>query len=181
MGNKQASSKPPSSALTIDPAGRQKRGRVIKTCLVGPQKTGKSSYLSRLEHKPVSATYDQTIGVEFGLITRDIGGEPVKIQVWDTAGAPVFRSITRVSYGETASAAAVDWKQQFCTELDRHNVRNLFEVDCVQRPESVEESFAALLTMIEHLTDAYTEDFTAPGVRMHHPTSGKHLDALFMA
>eukprot|EP00698_Gefionella_okellyi_P009282 TRINITY_DN2352_c0_g1_i1.p1 TRINITY_DN2352_c0_g1~~TRINITY_DN2352_c0_g1_i1.p1 ORF type:complete len:166 (+),score=14.59 TRINITY_DN2352_c0_g1_i1:213-710(+) len=86
-----------------------------------------------------------------------------------------------VSYGETASAAAVDWKQQFCTELDRHNVRNLFEVDCVQRPESVEESFAALLTMIEHLTDAYTEDFTAPGVRMHHPTSGKHLDALFMA
>eukprot|EP00698_Gefionella_okellyi_P009284 TRINITY_DN2352_c0_g1_i4.p1 TRINITY_DN2352_c0_g1~~TRINITY_DN2352_c0_g1_i4.p1 ORF type:complete len:346 (+),score=53.85 TRINITY_DN2352_c0_g1_i4:63-1040(+) len=325
MGNKQSQSTPPSSALPSESAVRHKRGRVIKTCLVGPQKTGKSSYLSRLEHKPVSATYDQTIGVEFGLIIRDIGGEPVKIQVWDTAGAPLFQSITRtyyrgciaavlfvdlsdassltqlqqywqemlpyipttatytatstasdtgsdttsrnsgssgypvvvccthiaadkanavmtvqdvavwmrevgiahseqwmpnrtvmtmrcyadaavtiggtagtvtgtgigqqgaaekaniVSYGETASAAAVDWKQQFCTELDRHNVRNLFEVDCVQRPESVEESFAALLTMIEHLTDAYTEDFTAPGVRMHHPTSGKHLDALFMA
>eukprot|EP00698_Gefionella_okellyi_P017573 TRINITY_DN5160_c0_g1_i2.p1 TRINITY_DN5160_c0_g1~~TRINITY_DN5160_c0_g1_i2.p1 ORF type:complete len:144 (-),score=23.81 TRINITY_DN5160_c0_g1_i2:78-509(-) len=57
---------------------------------------------------------------------------------------------------ETASAPAVDWKQQFATELDRHSVRNLFEVDCIQHPESVEESFAALLKMIEHMPDATT-------------------------
>lgn len=50
---------------------------------------------------------DLTIGVEFGARMVTIDGQPVKLQIWDTAGQESFRSITRSYYRGAAGALLV--------------------------------------------------------------------------
>jgi Ras-related protein Rab-2A len=50
---------------------------------------------------------DFTIGVEFGSRTINIDNTRVKVQLWDTAGQEIFRSITRLYYRNTIGAVLV--------------------------------------------------------------------------
>jgi Ras-related protein Rab-2A len=51
--------------------------------------------------------HDLTIGVEYGTRLIDIEKQPVKLQIWDTAGQESFRSITRSYYRGAAAALLV--------------------------------------------------------------------------
>jgi len=45
--------------------------------------------------------------VEFGTKTIQINGDPIKLQIWDTAGQETFKSITRSYYRGAAAAIVV--------------------------------------------------------------------------
>ena len=50
---------------------------------------------------------DFTIGVEFGSRTINIDDKLIKVQLWDTAGQEIFRSITRSYYRNKSGAILV--------------------------------------------------------------------------
>jgi len=79
----------------------------FKYILVGDSSTGKSSLLSQFVHSTFPNEHDITIGVEFGTKTLDIQGKRIKLQIWDTAGQEVFRSITQNYYRNSAVAICV--------------------------------------------------------------------------
>ena len=73
--------------------------------MVGDAGTGKSLLLLAFTDKRFDAVSEISIGVEFGakMVTMDDGAR-VKVQIWDTAGQELFRSITRSYYMDTAIA-----------------------------------------------------------------------------
>lgn len=62
----------------------------VKVVLVGDSAVGKSSILSRFVDDQFHDTLLSTIGVDFKFRRMQIDGEEVKLQIWDTAGTPVF-------------------------------------------------------------------------------------------
>lgn len=70
---------------------------LLKTLLIGDAGVGKTSLLERFTHGVFPPSY-ATIGVDFGIRTLATTAGRVKMQVWDTAGAERFRSITRSYY-----------------------------------------------------------------------------------
>jgi hypothetical protein len=77
---------------------------VLQRARVG---VGKSCLLLRFTNNSFQFVFDPTIGVEFGSRTVDLNGTQVKLQIWDTAGQEVFRSITRSYYRGAAGALIV--------------------------------------------------------------------------
>jgi len=68
---------------------------------------GKSCLLLQFTDKRFQPVHDLTIGVEFGSRTIQINNNPVKLQIWDTAGQEKFKSITRSYYRGAAGALLV--------------------------------------------------------------------------
>ncbi|CAF3806178.1 unnamed protein product [Rotaria magnacalcarata] len=68
---------------------------------------GKSCLLLQFTDKRFRAVNDTTIGVEFGNQFVTIDGKSIKLQIWDTAGQEIFRSITRSYYRAAAAAFLV--------------------------------------------------------------------------
>lgn len=63
-----------------------------------------------LTHHPplyLSVYLSVWLGVDFGSRMIDLGGEKVKLQIWDTAGQESFRSIARSYYRDAAGALLV--------------------------------------------------------------------------
>jgi len=65
---------------------------------VGDTGVGKSCLLLRFSEGSFKEQHNVTIGVEFGTKSVNINSQPVKLQIWDTAGQESFRSITRSFY-----------------------------------------------------------------------------------
>jgi small GTP-binding protein len=65
----------------------------ISMVVIGDTGVGKSCLLLQFVDKRFSSVHDLTIGVDFGARIVDLGGERVKLQIWDTAGQESFRSI----------------------------------------------------------------------------------------
>lgn len=85
---------------------------LFKVIIIGNTGTGKSSLLTQFTDKRFSTIHDLTIGVEFGskIITindPDKKKYKVKLQVWDTAGQEIFKSITRSYYRDAAGVMLV--------------------------------------------------------------------------
>ncbi|CAN7118705.1 unnamed protein product, partial [Brassica rapa subsp. narinosa] len=68
---------------------------------------GKSWLLLQFTDKRFQPVHDLTIGVEFGARMITIDNKPLKLQIWDTAGQELFRSITRSYYRGAAGALLV--------------------------------------------------------------------------
>ncbi|MBA0733020.1 hypothetical protein Gotri_021353 [Gossypium trilobum] len=68
---------------------------------------GKSCLLLQFTDKRFQPVHDLTIGVEFGARLIGIDNNPIKLQIWDTAGQESFRSITRSYYRGAAGALLV--------------------------------------------------------------------------
>jgi len=80
---------------------------LFKYIIVGDTAVGKSCLLLQFTDKRFQPVHDLTIGVEFGSRTLQINNNPVKLQIWDTAGQEKFRSITRSYYRGAAGALLV--------------------------------------------------------------------------
>eukprot|EP01111_Echinosteliopsis_oligospora_P001487 TRINITY_DN12241_c0_g1_i1.p1 TRINITY_DN12241_c0_g1~~TRINITY_DN12241_c0_g1_i1.p1 ORF type:complete len:206 (+),score=27.76 TRINITY_DN12241_c0_g1_i1:80-697(+) len=80
---------------------------LFKYIIVGDTAVGKSCLLLQFTDKRFQPVHDLTIGVEFGSRTLSISNNPVKLQIWDTAGQEKFRSITRSYYRGAAGALLV--------------------------------------------------------------------------
>ncbi len=126
---------------------------------------GKSSLLVRLTDNRFLSDSEPTVGVEFGsqiipLDAADPKSERIKVQVWDTAGAESFRSITRSYYRGAAGAllvynvahrASFEHAQGWLEDVRKHaeegvsivlvgNMRDLVEDEEVAEAEDVEET-----------------------------------------
>jgi small GTP-binding protein len=71
------------------------------------QGVGKSCLLLRFIDGKFNTRYEVTVGVEFGAKLVNINEDPVKLQIWDTAGQETFKSITRSYYRSAAGALLV--------------------------------------------------------------------------
>ncbi|KAH0794898.1 small GTP-binding protein [Histomonas meleagridis] len=67
----------------------------FKFIVIGSSGVGKTSILKRLIDDQFSAENVSTIGVEYMSTVLEIDGQPIKLQIWDTAGQEKFRSIAK--------------------------------------------------------------------------------------
>ena len=71
---------------------------LYRVVFTGDSDTGKSSLSQRIAIDSFNPTYIATIGVEFLSREIKINGKIIKLQIWDTAGADRYRSITKAYY-----------------------------------------------------------------------------------
>ena len=74
---------------------------LIKLLLIGDQGVGKSSLLLRFSDDSFTTSFITTIGIDFKIKTIELDGKRIKLQIWDTAGAERFRTITAAYYRGT--------------------------------------------------------------------------------
>ena len=66
----------------------------FKVVLAGDHQSGKTSFMLRLSDPENNQIPLPTVGTEFIYYSTDINGITYKLQLWDTAGHEVYRSIT---------------------------------------------------------------------------------------
>lgn len=66
---------------------------IFRICLVGDSGVGKTSLLTRFCDNTFKESYNNTIGVDFRVVTLKYKNIITKLHVWDTAGQERFRSI----------------------------------------------------------------------------------------
>ena len=67
---------------------------IFKILLIGAAETGKTSLLRCYDGRAFEEKYDSTVGVDFIMPVKCLNGIHTKLQIWDTAGADKFRTIT---------------------------------------------------------------------------------------
>ena len=65
----------------------------FKVLILGNAETGKSKIALRINNNKYDDIYDKTIGFEFFSFNIKINNTVVKIQIWDTCGAELYRSL----------------------------------------------------------------------------------------
>lgn len=73
-----------------------------KIILVGDSGVGKSSLLKRAVQRKFTDNYQATIGFEFLLLYYEINGIKIKLQIWDTCGQEMYRSLIQGFYRNTS-------------------------------------------------------------------------------
>ena len=108
---------------------------IFKFIIVGNSAVGKSCLLLRFDEDRFQPIHDVTVGVTFSIKMVQIDGQDVKVQIWDTAGQEIFRSITRSYYRDSACAIIVyDITDRTSFEKVEdwiRDVRNLAPPECV--------------------------------------------------
>jgi len=108
---------------------------IFKFIIVGNSAVGKSCLLLRFDEDRFQPIHDVTVGVTFSIKMVQIEGQDVKVQIWDTAGQEIFRSITRSYYRDSACAIIVyditDRNSFEKVEDWIRDVRNLAPPDCI--------------------------------------------------
>ena len=88
----------------------------VKIVFLGDSTVGKTSIISSFSHGEFIADQTPTIGVCFSLQKIEIGGEIIKMKIWDTAGQEKFRSLTPFYYRDSDLVIfvfAIDSKDSF--------------------------------------------------------------------
>ena len=66
---------------------------IFRICLLGDSGVGKTSLLTRFVDRTFSESYNNTIGVDFRVVTLKYNDIISKVHIWDTAGQERFKSI----------------------------------------------------------------------------------------
>ena len=74
----------------------------FKIIIVGDSGVGKSCFLKRAAQKKFTESYQATIGFEFLLMYYDVNCVKIKLQIWDTCGQEMYRSLIQGFYRNTA-------------------------------------------------------------------------------
>ena len=78
-----------------------------KIVIIGASGVGKTAIVQRLVDDVFSNDKSSTIGVEFTCYNCEIGGETIKLNIWDTAGQEKFRSVSRAYFRNAVGALLV--------------------------------------------------------------------------
>lgn len=70
----------------------------FKYIIIGDSYVGKSSIMANFIHNEFIDTYEITLGVDFGIYNHKINNDNIKVQLWDTAGQEIYKSIIRSYY-----------------------------------------------------------------------------------
>jgi Ras-related protein Rab-8A len=99
---------------------------LIKLLIVGDQGVGKSCLLLRFSDDSYSSSsFIRTVGIDFKIRTVEIDNKRCKLQIWDTAGAERFRSITTTYY---RGAMGILLVYDITDEQSFANLRNWYAV-----------------------------------------------------
>ena len=79
----------------------------FKIIIVGDSGVGKSSLLMRAVQNKFDGNYHATIGFEFLLMHFQVNELKVKLQIWDTCGEEMYRSLIQGFYRNTSLALVV--------------------------------------------------------------------------
>jgi small GTP-binding protein len=80
----------------------------FKISFIGDSRVGKSSLTHRLRHDICSSHVQTTIGVEYeSCIINSINNKKTRLEIWDTAGQEVYRSITKHYYRSSSAIILV--------------------------------------------------------------------------
>jgi small GTP-binding protein len=79
----------------------------LKLVVVGDSGVGKSCFLGRFVHDTYEPEAQPTLGVEFLTKVVSTATHSIQLQMWDTAGQELFRSVTRGYYRGSAAALLV--------------------------------------------------------------------------
>ena len=79
----------------------------FKIIIVGESGVGKSSILKRAVQNKFDESYQATIGFEFLLMHFQINDLKIKLQIWDTCGQEMYRSLVQGFYRNTSLAIVV--------------------------------------------------------------------------
>ena len=80
---------------------------LLKYIIIGDTAVGKSNILTQYVYEKFNEVFQPTLGVEFAAKNTIIENKIYRIQIWDTAGAENFRSITRAYYKNSVCAFIV--------------------------------------------------------------------------
>ena len=78
-----------------------------KIILVGDSSVGKTCILMRAVNNKFSDHYQPTIGFEFLLMYFQVNNIKIKLQIWDTCGQEMYRSLIQGFYRNTAATILV--------------------------------------------------------------------------
>ena len=110
---------------------------LLKYIIIGDSSVGKSNILLKYIHDKFNDDYVTTIGVEFGAKNLNIKDKVYRIQIWDTAGQEMFRSITRAYYKNSVCACVVyditrktsfDNVKSWIEDCKKHSPKTIFLV-----------------------------------------------------
>ena len=90
-----------------------------KIILVGDSSVGKTCLLMQVVNNKFTDTYQPTIGFEFLLMYFQVNDVKIKLQIWDTCGQEIYRSLIRGFYRNTAATIIV------FSKTDRRSFDNL--------------------------------------------------------
>ena len=79
----------------------------FKIIIVGDSGVGKSSILKRAVQNKFDGSYQATIGFEFLLMHFKVNDLKLKLQIWDTCGQEMYRSLVQGFYRNTSLALVV--------------------------------------------------------------------------
>ena len=79
----------------------------FKIIIVGDSGVGKSSLLKRAVQNKFDGNYQATIGFEFLLMHFKVNDLKLKLQIWDTCGQEMYRSLVQGFYRNTSLALVV--------------------------------------------------------------------------
>ena len=83
------------------------KNKVLKMALIGTQRVGKTSLLTKLHFGTFEKNTIATVGASFILHTFKINGNDVSFQIWDTAGQERYRALAPIYYRDATCAIAV--------------------------------------------------------------------------
>ena len=75
--------------------------------LVGDTEVGKTSIIKNFVHDSFDSEQKSTIGALFHTFKTEIKGQPITIQIWDTAGQEKYRSLGPIYYRKAQAAIVV--------------------------------------------------------------------------
>eukprot|EP01094_Clydonella_sp_ATCC50884_P007944 TRINITY_DN171_c2_g1_i2.p1 TRINITY_DN171_c2_g1~~TRINITY_DN171_c2_g1_i2.p1 ORF type:complete len:207 (+),score=50.94 TRINITY_DN171_c2_g1_i2:182-802(+) len=104
-----------------------------KILIVGDSGVGKTCFLLRASEDGFAETHTKTLGVDYQLSDHTFDGEPVALQLWDTAGQDTYRTSTS-SYYEKVDGVVIVF--DVSDPASFNNVRNwVNEVDNYGKPD----------------------------------------------
>jgi Ras-related protein Rab-8A len=118
---------------------------LIKLLIIGDQCAGKSHLLLRFTDDAYPLyPFISTIGIDFKIRTVEIDNKRCKLQIWDTAGAERFRTITTSYY---RGAMGILLVYDITDEQSFANVRNWYA--SITLHENVGSDFCGALLRVE--------------------------------
>lgn len=79
----------------------------LKIILLGDSGVGKTSIISQFINQVYEVDIPATVGCQYQPKSIDIGGQTIKLGIWDTAGQEKFRTLTRQFYRNVQGAIFV--------------------------------------------------------------------------
>jgi len=102
--------------IELLPEDFQKYDLSFKIVIIGDSGTGKSCFFYRANKKDFEEAYNATVGFEFSTFNIWINEKVIKLQIWDTGGQELYKSLLANFYRNSSLAIiaySIDNKNSF--------------------------------------------------------------------